>query len=220
MADEPNKTVVEDNQQTEDNKPKEGGKTYTQEDVNKMMSSKAKETESKLQATFQAQIDELTKQFDAQREDLIKKGEDRAKMDADERAKAELEDQKAEIERQKSEFEKQMDEFKSQRALADTKEALVDAGLPKEFANYLSDVNSTTRANNIKTFTETFNKAVDEAVDKRVSGTKTPDAGSSSQESSSSINIPKNKQEFFAMSQPDQLAVLREHPDLATKLGF
>lgn len=219
MADEPNNSVEETEQQAPE-QTKEGGKTYTQEDVNRMMSSKAKETESKLQANFQAQIEELTNKFAAQKDDLIKKGEERAKMDADQRAKAELEDQKAEMERQKSEFEKQMDEFKSQRALADTKEALVDAGLPKEFAGYLSDVDSTKRADNIKKFNDAFNKAVDEAVDKRVSGTKTPDAGGSQSEASSSIKVPKTKQEFFSMPQPDQLAVLKDHPDLASKLGF
>ncbi|CAI2698726.1 hypothetical protein AKUA2103_PHAGE100370 (plasmid) [Apilactobacillus kunkeei] len=216
MADEPNKTSVEETEQQAPEQAKEGGKTYTQDDINRMMASKSKEVESK----FQAQIEELTNKFNAQKDDLIKKGEERAKMDADERAKAELADREAEIERQKSEFEKQMDEFKSQRALADTKEALVDAGLPKEFANYLSDVDSTKRADNIKQFGDAFNRAVDEAVDKRVSGTKTPDAGSYQSENSSSIKVPKDKQEFFNMPQPDQLAVLKEHPDLASKLGF
>lgn len=216
MADEPNKTSVEETEQQAPEQAKEGGKTYTQDDINRMMASKSKEVESK----FQAKIEELTNKFNSQKDDLIKKGEERAKMNADQRAKAELADREAEIERQKSEFEKQMDEFKYQRALADTKEALVDAGLPKEFANYLSDVDSTKRADNIKQFSDAFKRAVDDAVDKRVSGTKTPDAGSSQSENSSSIKVPKDKQEFFNMPQPDQLAVLKEHPDLASKLGF
>ncbi|WP_203621926.1 DUF4355 domain-containing protein [Apilactobacillus nanyangensis] len=219
MADEPNNSVEETEQQTPE-QTKEGGKTYTQEDVNRMMSSKAKETESKLQANFQAQIEELTNKFAAQKNDLIKKGEERAKMDADQRAKAELADREEEINRQKAEIEKTVNELKSKQALSDTKEALVDAGLPKEFAGYLSDVDSTKRADNIKEFSAAFTKAVDEAVDKRVSGTKTPDAGGSQSEASSSIKVPKTKQEFFSMPQPDQLAVLKDHPDLASKLGF
>lgn len=219
MADEPNNSVEETEQQAPE-QTKEGGKTYTQEDVNKMMASKAKESESKLQAKFQAQIEELTNKFAAQKNDLIKKGEERAKMDADQRAKAELADREEEINRQKAEIEKTVNELKSKQALSDTKEALVDAGLPKEFAGYLSDVDSTKRADNIKEFSAAFTKAVDEAVDKRVSGTKTPDAGGSQSEASSSIKVPKTKQEFFSMPQPDQLAVLKDHPDLASKLGF
>lgn len=193
-------------EQTEQESTKEEGK-YSQEQVNKMMAAKAKETEGK----FQAQIDELTKKFAAQKDDLIKKGEELAKMDADERAKAELADRQADVERQRSQLKKELDEFKSQRALADTKEALVDAGLPKELAKHLSDVDVDKRSTNIAEFKELFNKAVADAVDAKVSGKKTPETGKNSQPTSDTPEV--TQADWDKMSVAERTAFRQSSPE-------
>lgn len=202
------KSIEPNNEEQESTK--EEGK-YSQDQVNKMMASKAKETETKLQAKFQAQIDELTSKYESQKDEFIKKGEELAKMDAEERAKAKLESDKADIERQRAEFKKEMDAFKSERALSETKEALIDAGLPKELAKHLSDVDIEKRSNNIAEFKELFNKAVSDAVDAKVSGKKTPETGNNAQPTS---NTPEVTQaDWDKMTMTEKTAFRQSSPE-------
>ena len=64
--------------------PKPAGKTYTQDDIGKMMASKAKEVESNLR-------DDFEKELKQKEQEWLEKGEKRASMNASEKAQADLE---------------------------------------------------------------------------------------------------------------------------------
>lgn len=211
-------TEVEDVQQEEtQTEESKGGKSYTQDDINRMMAAKAKEVTAKLQKQHEEELKQA-KSFSAdERQKLMDEGAKRAKMTADEQAQAALADREAEINRQKAEIEKTMNEFKEKQALSDTKEALIDVGLPKEFANFLSSVDEDTRNQNVSNFADLFNKSVNEAVDKRVSGKKTPDSGVSTT-SKTNYKIPSNKRELMSMPLREQQQFMDDHPDDANAL--
>lgn len=211
-------TEVEDVQQEEtQTEESKGGKSYTQDDINRMMAAKAKEVTAKLQKQHEEELKQA-KSFSAdERQKLMDEGAKRAKMTADEQAQAALADREAEINRQKAEIEKTMNEFKEKQALSDTKEALIDVGLPKEFANFLSSVDEDTRNQNVSNFADLFNKSVNEAVDKRVAGKKTPDSGVSTT-SKTDYKIPSNKRELMSMPLREQQQFMDDYPDRANAL--
>ena len=202
----------------EEQAPKEqqGGKTYTQDDINRMMAAKAKELES----SFNDKLKEQKQALADERQKLMEEGAKRAQMTADEKAKAELEDKQKEIERQRSEFEQRMRLLDERQALSDTKDALIDAGLPKDFAGFLSSVDEDKRSSNISSFGELFNKAVSEAVDKRVSGKKTPSTGSTTAPSqpSTDYKVPKTRAELLSMDIAQSQQFMNEHPEEANAL--
>ena len=63
--------------------PKPSGKTYTQDDIGKMMAAKAKEVESNLK-------DDFEKELKQKEQEWLEKGEKRAGMNASEKAQADL----------------------------------------------------------------------------------------------------------------------------------
>lgn len=206
-----------DNENVEPEENKEQGKTYTQEDINKMMASKDKEVRASIEQEYKDKLAQASKMSADERKKIMDEGAKRAQMTADEKAKAELADRQKELESQKAEFEQRMKALDERQALSDTKEALVDAGLSKDFASFLSSTDEETRSNNIKGFTEAFNKAVDEAVDKRVSGKKNPDTGSTTKPSSG-YKVPTTKDELFNMPLKEQQEFLNDNPEQARAL--
>lgn len=129
--------------------PKPAGKTYTQDDIGKMMASKAKEVESNLRDDFE-------------------KGEKRASMNASEKAQADLEEQRQALKEQQDRLQEKLDEADRKDALSATKTVLTDKHIPAEFAEFISDVKEDVRNNNLDKFTNLFNKAVQEAVEKKL----------------------------------------------------
>ncbi|QHJ83329.1 MAG: hypothetical protein [Caudoviricetes sp.] len=203
-----------ENEQAEP-KEEQGGKTYTQDDINRMMAAKAKELES----SFNDKLKEAKSISADERQKLMEEGAKRAQMTADEKAKAELEDRQKEIERQKDEFEQRMRLLDERQALSDTKDALLDAGLPKEFAGFLSSIDEDKRNSNVSSFGELFKKAVSEAVDKRVSGKKTPSTGSTTpSQPSTEYKVPKTRAELLSMDIAQSQAFMNEHPEEANAL--
>lgn len=204
--------------ENEEQAPKEqqGGKTYTQEDVNRMMAAKAKEAESSYNEKLKAERAALADE----RQNLMEEGAKRAQMTADEKAKAEMEDRQKEMDRQQAEWEQKIRLLDERQALSDTKDALIDAGLPKEFAGFLSSVDEDKRSSNVSSFGELFQKAVSEAVDKRVSGKKTPSTGSTTAPSqpSSDYKVPTTRAELLSMDIAQSQQFMNEHPEKANAL--
>lgn len=194
-----------------------GGKTYTQDDINRMMSAQAK----KLNADFETKLANASKVADEERQDLMNKGAERAKMTADQRAKAELADERKQMQKQKDEFAKRMQAFDERQAISDTKEQLIDAGLSKDFAKYLSSTDVDTRMGNVTDFTKLFNQAVDAKVQERLTGKKNPETSTEqgSQQSNSDVRIPKTADEFWHhMSQAEQRKALKARPKIQSEL--
>lgn len=187
------------NNEEEPKEQEQGGKTYTQEDVNRMMAAKDKETKSKLEKHYQQELDQAKQISADERQKLMDEGAKRAQMTAEQKAQADLEDRQKEMDRQKALFDKQMEDFKSKQALSETKESLVDAGLPKDLATFLSDTDDEKRAQNISDFKSIFDKAVSDAVDRKVSGKKTPETGKTTQPTQNSSTITKDDWENMSV---------------------
>lgn len=196
MAEEQQAVNNEEETQNEESK---GGKTYTQDDINRMMASKAKEITEKLNKQHEEELKQAKSFAADERQKLMDEGAKRAKMTAEQKAQADLEDRQKEIDRQKALFDKQMEEFKAKQALSETKESLVDAGLPKDLATFLSDTDDEKRAQNISDFKSIFDKAVSDAVDRKVSGKKTPETGKTTQPTQNSSTITKDDWENMSV---------------------
>ena len=187
------------NNEEEPKEQEQGGKTYTQEDVNRMMAAKDKETKSKLEKHYQQELDQAKQISADERQKLMDEGAKRAQMTAEQKAQADLEDRQKEMDRQKALFDKQMEDFKAKQALSETKESLVDAGLPQDLATFLSDTDDEKRAQNISDFKSIFDKAVSDAVDRKVSGKKTPETGKTTQPTQNSSTITKDDWENMSV---------------------
>lgn len=181
------------------------GKTYTQDDIGKMMAAKAKEVESNLK-------DDFEKTLRQKEQEWLEKGEKRAGMNASEKAQADLEEQRQALKEQQDRLQERLDEANRKDALVATKTALTDKHIPAEFAEFISDVKEDVRNNNLDKFTNLFNKAVQEAVEKKVTGKH------STQNGGQQFNTSMTREDFAQMSLEEQTNLYRQNPDLYNKL--
>lgn len=181
------------------------GKTYTQDDIGKMMAAKAKEVESNLKDDFENKLKQKEQEW-------LEKGEKRAGMNASEKAQADLEEQRQALKEQQDRLQEKLDEANRKDALAATKTVLTDKHIPAEFAEFISDVKEDVRNNNLDKFTNLFNKAVQEAVEKKVTGNQSPQNGGQQ------FNASMTREDFAQMSLEEQTNLYRQNPDLYNKL--
>ena len=193
---DPNK---EQQQEPKDQEP--SGKTYSQDDVNKMMGAKAKQLEEK----FNGQLESL-------KEEWMSKGEERAGMNAQQKAEAELDDKRQALADQEKRLQERLDAVDEKNALAATKSALTDNKIPVEFAEFVTSKDDDVRKNNIDKFIDLFNKAVQDGVEHRVQGTHTPQSGG--QVVAGSLT----REDFAKLNMDQQTQIYRENPDLYNKL--
>lgn len=193
---DPNK---EQQQEPKDQEP--SGKTYSQDDVNKMMGAKAKQLEEK----FNGQLKSL-------KEEWMSKGEERAGMNAQQKAEAELDDKRQALADQEKRLQERLDAVDEKNALAATKSALTDSKIPVEFAEFVTSKDDDVRKNNIDKFSDLFNKAVQDSVEQRVQGTHTPQNGG--QVVAGSLT----REDFAKLNMDQQTQIYRENPDLYNKL--
>ncbi|MCT3596979.1 DUF4355 domain-containing protein [Levilactobacillus brevis] len=193
---DPNK---EQQQEPKDQEP--SGKTYSQDDVNKMMGAKAKQLEEK----FNGQLESL-------KEEWMSKGEERAGMNAQQKAEAELDDKRQALEDQEKRLQERLDAVDEKNALAATKSALTDSKIPVEFAEFVTSKDDDVRKNNIDKFIDLFNKAIQDGVEQRVQGTHTPQKGGQT------VPGSLTREDFAKLNMDQQTQIYRENPDLYNKL--
>ncbi|MBS0948435.1 DUF4355 domain-containing protein [Levilactobacillus brevis] len=186
-------------QEPKDSEP--SGKTYSQDDVNKMMGAKANQLEEK----FNSQLESL-------KEEWMSKGEERAGMNAQQKAEAELDDKRQALADQEKRLQERLDAVDEKNALAATKSALTDSKIPVEFAEFVTSKDDDVRKNNIDKFIDLFNKAVQDSVEQRVQGTHTPQNGG--QVVAGSLT----REDFAKLNMDQQTQIYRENPDLYNKL--
>ena len=192
---DPNK----EQQEPKDQEP--SGKTYSQDDVNKMMGAKAKQLEEK----FNGQLESL-------KEEWMSKGEERAGMNAQQKAEAELDDKRQALADQEKRLQERLDAVDEKNALAATKSALTDSKIPVEFAEFVTSKDDDVRKNNIDKFIDLFNKAVQDGVEQRVHGTHTPQNGGQT------VTGLLTREDFAKLNMDQQTQIYRENPDLYNKL--
>lgn len=190
-------------------KTPDASKKYSQEDVNHMMATKAKETEAKVKQDMQSEIDQLKADFESKKNELIEEGKKRAGETASEAAQRKLKAQQEELDREKAEIEKSKAEQAKQNALTSTQSLLTKKGLPADFANYLADTDEDVRTNNVESFADIFKKQVDKAKDDALKGKSNPSTGNGAGVGSSKVTAD----DFQKMSLSDRMKFANDYPD-------
>ena len=182
-----NNNVVNDEVDTTTNENEE--KTYTQEEVLKLLQS---ETDKRVSQALKTQQKKFEKQLSL------------SKLDDNERAKAEKDNRIAEL-------EEQLAQFQIERNKSELKSVLSSRGLSAEFADIIAinDDIETSQAN-IDKLDKLFKAAVKAEVEKRLAGSAPRGNGSSPAE------ITKESAKKMSMKELNEL--MENNPELFNKL--
>lgn len=182
-----NNNVVNDEVDTTTNENEE--KTYTQEEVLKLLQS---ETDRRITQALKTQAKKFEKQLSL------------SKLDDDERAKAEKDNRIAEL-------EEQLAQFQIERNKSELKSVLSSRGLSAEFADIIT-INDDIEASqaNIDKLDKLFKAAVKAEVEKRLAGNAPKGNGGSTAE------ITKETAKKMSLAELNKLA--NEQPELYSKL--
>ena len=164
-------------------------KTFTQEEVDKMISKRLQRERKDIEAKIEAE-----------------------RREAEELAKlSEAEKQKKLFEKQVKEFEETKIAFENERLLHETSKQLAAKNLPMEFSNLLKGNDAETTFENIKMFESKFNEAVEKAVTERLRGSS-PKVGTVSKTEIS-------KEQFRNMSYIEKMDLYNKDKNLFEKLS-
>lgn len=185
-----NETNIIEPEGTEQNEiEQKGTKTFTEEDVLKLVET---ETSKRVSQALKTQQKKFEKQLSL------------SKLDDDERAKAEKDNRIAEL-------EEQLAQFQIERNKSELKSVLSSRGLSAEFADIIA-INDDIEASqaNIDRLDKLFKSAVKAEVEKRLAGNAPKGNGSSSAE------ITKETAKKMSLAELNKLA--NEQPELYEKL--
>lgn len=176
------------NTQTETGAENQETKTYTQEEVDKLLQQ---ETDRRVTSALKKQ----QQKFDTERAEAEKL------RDMDEAQKKEYEFQKrvAELEKKEKEFALTQNKLSASKVLA-------DRGLPVQFVDYIVAEEAETMMTNINEFEKAWKAAITDAVNARLSTTP-PKGGSSAQ-------TGLTKEQFSKLSVAQQAEIYKTNPEL------
>ena len=191
MENQINNTSVEEVQEqteTTEVKAKEEAKTFTQEEVDKIIAKRIAREKKDIEAKIEAER---------------KQAEELAKLSEQEKASKLLEIKEKEL-------EEKIRAFESEKLLNETSKQLASKNLPTEFAEILKGVDAETTFENIKVFEEKFNAALEVKVNERLRG-NVPKTGTVT---SGAVN-PYDKKTY---SLTKQMELEMNNPTLAEQL--
>ena len=191
MENQINNTSVEEVQEqteTTEVKAKEEAKTFTQEEVDKIIAKRIAREKKDIEAKIEAER---------------KQAEELAKLSEQDKAKKLLEIKEKEL-------EEKIKAFENEKLLNETSKQLASKNLPTEFAEILKGADAETTFENIKVFEEKFNAALEVKVNERLRG-NVPKTGTVT---SGAVN-PYDKKTF---SLTKQMELEMNNPALAEQL--
>ena len=181
-------TTEQSSEQTVEKTQEPTVKTFTQEEVDKMIQKRLSRERKDIEAKIEAE-----------------------RREAEELAKlSEAEKQKKLFEKQVAEFEATKKAFESEKLLNETSKQLASKNLPIEFAEMLKAQDAESTFENIKIFETKFNEAVERLVNERLKG-NTPKAQTGAVEG-------VTKEAFNKMSYKERLELYNSDPELYNKL--
>lgn len=155
-------------------------KTYTQDEVDKLLQSEADKRVTEALKTARAKWE---KEYKEQLEKEKKEAERLSKLSAEEREKELLKQKEQEL----AEKERAI---RMKELHLDTIEVLAEEGLPVGFAEFLIKDDAETTNENIKKFKKEWQEALSKAVDERIKG-KSPRLPETKLESSQTVDFMK-----------------------------
>ena len=181
-------TTEQSSEQTVEKTQEPTVKTFTQEEVDKMIQKRLSRERKDIEAKIEAE-----------------------RREAEELAKlSEAEKQKKLFEKQVAEFEATKRAFEQEKLLNETSKQLASKNLPIEFAEMLKAQDAESTFENIKIFETKFNEAVERLVNERLKG-KTPKAQTGAVDG-------VTKEAFNKMSYKERLELYNSDPELYNKL--
>ena len=165
-------------------------KTFTQEEVDKMISKRLQRERKDIEAKIEAER---------------KEAEELSRLSEQER-------QKKLFEKQVKEFEETKKAFENERLLNETSKQLASKNLPIEFAEMLKGNDAENTFKNIQLFEVKFNEAVEKVVTERLRGNVPKTTTSSS-------NPSITKEQFRSMSYMEKMNLYNENKDLFNELS-
>ena len=165
-------------------------KTFTQEEVDKMITKRLQRERKDIEAKIEAER---------------KEAEELAKLSEQER-------QKKLFEKQVKEFEETKRAFENERLLNETSKQLASKNLPIEFAEILKGNNAEKTFENIQLFEAKFNEAVEKVVTERLRG-NVP-------KTTTSLNSPSiTKEQFNKMDLVQRQKLFNDNRELYNELS-
>lgn len=195
---------VNEEELSNSNKEGEQTKTFTEEEVQKMLQVEA---DKRVTQAIEKSKAKWEQDYLAKLEAEKSQAEKLAKMSEQERYEAQLKEEREKFESERKEFEK----IKMQSA---TINELSSRALPVEFADYLVSDNAESVKANIDTFSALWTQALAKAVDERIKGSANTPKGSNT--SGKTVN----KNEFLALPHKERMKLVTENPDLLQELGI
>lgn len=172
-------------------------KTYTQEELDKLLQAETDRKTTKALETAKAKWEE---EFKSKIEVEKSEAEKLAKLSEEERYKVELA-------KEREAFESERKEFKKAQLETQTIKELSVANLPTEFFSYLLADDAESIKQNINTFKLKWTEAIEKAVDERIKSTgATP-------QSSNRTQLAMTKAQFGALPIAERTKLMQENPD-------
>ena len=169
--------------------PQQEVKTFTQEEVDKIVAKRLAREKKDIEAKIEAER---------------KEAEELAKL-------SEAEKQKKLFEKQVREFEETKKAFEAEKLLNETARQLASRNLPTEFAEMLRAQDAEATYENIKVFEAKFNEALERMVNERLKGTAPKVA-------TGAVTPGITKEEFKKMNLKERFALRDKDPDLYREL--
>ena len=180
FADSENTDDLDIEDKVEDTEEKQETKTYTQEEVDKLLQS---ETDRRVTQALKTAKAKWEKEFREKLEKEKKEAERLSKLSAEEREKELLKQKEEEL----AEKERAI---RMKELHLDTIEVLAEEGLPVGFAEFLIKDDAETTNENIKKFKKVWQEALSKAVDERIKG-KSPRLPETKLENSQTVDFMK-----------------------------
>ncbi|NGP45977.1 DUF4355 domain-containing protein [Bacillaceae bacterium SIJ1] len=197
----------EEDSQDQTDTPDEGEeKTFTQEDMDNAIQQRLAKEKKKFEQERKKQEKEMREQIEQEK----KEAAELAKLSEEERLKVEAEKKEMQLKQREEELNEKEKEFQRKKLEMDTVEVLRERKLPPQFASLVLGEDSEDTLNNIVTFQEEWQEAIEAEVNKRLA-TDTPSVGTKNK---GTYNPWKKETRNLT----EQGRILRENPELAQKL--
>lgn len=165
------------------------------------------EQQKAISALLDSKIAKERTKAEQEKQDAIKKAEERAKMSAEERAEAERKDREKALEEERQDLARQKQEFK-------TKSMLVDKGITTDMLPLLMGADDEETSQRLNLLDQYVNKKVQEATEKLMQGKQNPTGGNGS----NTVSVNDNPWTEQAFNLTKQQEIFNQDPEKARQM--
>ncbi|MBD8087054.1 DUF4355 domain-containing protein [Limosilactobacillus sp. c11Ua_112_M] len=165
------------------------------------------EQQKAISALLDSKIAKERTKAEQEKQDAIKKAEQRAKMSAEERAKAEQKDREEAVKKQQQDLNRKLREVQ-------TKSTLVDKGISLDMLPLLMGANDEETSQRLDLLDQYVNKKVQEATEKLMQGKQNPTGGNGS----NTVSVNDNPWTEQAFNLTKQQEIFNQDPEKARQM--